>query len=88
MSATGGPDIVEDGLVLALDAANIKSYASSTLDVEYLIVAGGGNRIGRWRDNDQRSFVGNIYSIRSYNRELTAQEVLQNYNATKGRYGL
>jgi hypothetical protein len=26
MSAIGGPDIVEDGLVLALDAANIKSF--------------------------------------------------------------
>jgi hypothetical protein len=23
-----------------------------------------------------------------YNKELTYQEVLQNYNATKGRYGL
>jgi hypothetical protein len=23
-----------------------------------------------------------------YNRALTAQEILQNYNATKGRYGL
>jgi len=26
MSAKGGPDIVTDGLVLALDAANIKSF--------------------------------------------------------------
>jgi hypothetical protein len=26
--------------------------------------------------------------VRIYNKELTAQEILQNYNATKGRYGL
>lgn len=29
MAVSGGPDIVPDGLVLALDAANIKSYAGS-----------------------------------------------------------
>jgi len=31
---------------------------------------------------------GNISQVKIYNRALTAQEVLQNYNATKGRYGL
>ena len=31
---------------------------------------------------------GNIYSTRLYNRVLTAAQVLQNYNATKGRFGL
>jgi len=30
----------------------------------------------------------NIAQTLIYNRALTAQEVLQNYNATKGRYGL
>jgi hypothetical protein len=30
----------------------------------------------------------NIYTIQIYNRALSAQEVLQNYNATKGRFGL
>jgi hypothetical protein len=29
---------------------------------------------------------GNLGSFLSYNRALTAQEILQNYNATKGRY--
>jgi hypothetical protein len=46
------------------------------------------SRIGRWRDSDPRSFVGEIYNIRLYNKELTQTEVLQNYNATKSRYGL
>lgn len=31
---------------------------------------------------------GNISISRQYNRSLSASEILQNYNATKGRYGL
>lgn len=44
-------------------------------------------RINSWNnggysgDNDNASF-------KVYNRELTAAEILQNYNATKGRFGL
>jgi hypothetical protein len=33
-------------------------------------------------------YPGYISIARIYNRALTATEVLQNYNATKGRYGL
>jgi hypothetical protein len=33
-------------------------------------------------------YTGNISSVQIYNRALSAQEVLQNYNATKGRFGL
>jgi hypothetical protein len=44
--------------------------------------------IGQRRDYAQGSFPGNISSVAYYNRALTADEVLQNYNATKGRYGL
>lgn len=33
-------------------------------------------------------FNGNIANVQIYNRALTAQEVLQNYNATKTRFGL
>ena len=29
---------------------------------------------------------GNIYSVKVYNRALSASEVLQNYNVTKGRF--
>jgi hypothetical protein len=37
---------------------------------------------------DQRFFDGRIGAVQIYNRALSAQEVLQNYNATKGRFGL
>jgi hypothetical protein len=33
-------------------------------------------------------YTGSIYSCRIYNRALTQQEVLQNFNTTKSRYGL
>jgi hypothetical protein len=37
-----------------------------------------------------RSFYldGNVAIVKYYNRTLTAEEVLQNYNATRGRYGV
>ena len=34
------------------------------------------------------TFNGSISSFKIYNRALTAAEVLQNYNATRGRYGI
>ena len=39
------------------------------------------------KDNTDRWFDGTIGEIRIYNRDLTPQEVLQNYLATKDRYG-
>jgi hypothetical protein len=35
-----------------------------------------------------RKLIGNIAITQIYNRALTAQEVLQNYNATKSRFGI
>ena len=42
--------------------------------------------IGRRVSTNQEVFIGNIAQVQIYNRALTAQEILQNYNATKGRY--
>jgi hypothetical protein len=38
--------------------------------------------------NNSIPFEGNIALVRLYNRILTSEEVLQNYNATKSRFGL
>lgn len=35
-----------------------------------------------------RTFQGNIPCVKVYNRALSATEVLQNYNALRGRYGI
>ena len=40
-----------------------------------------------WSAN-ARAFIGKINYICSYNRKLSNEEVLQNYNALKGRFGL
>ena len=39
-------------------------------------------------DGIVRSLDGDVSTTRFYDRALTAEEVLQNYNATKGRFGL
>lgn len=44
--------------------------------------------IGRNGSSSNNYFNGNIYNTKIYNRALTQEEVLQNYNATKGRFGL
>ena len=41
--------------------------------------------IGR-RGSGAFPFGGNIHTLKVYNRALTADEIRQNYNATKGRY--
>jgi hypothetical protein len=46
-------------------------------------------QIGRWGFGGyERYFNGIIYNIGFYNRALTPTEILQNYNATKGRFSL
>jgi len=45
------------------------------------------NDIGRLGDGRQY-FNGKISNIQVYNRALSAAEVLQNYNASKSRFGL
>ena len=52
---------------------------------------GGSNynlSIGRRQDINNLFFQGNIANMLVHNRALSATEVLQNYNALKGRFGL
>jgi len=46
------------------------------------------NYIARSNWTADSYYQGNIYSVYIYNRALSAAEIRQNYNATKGRYGL
>ena len=45
-------------------------------------------RIARLSNPSADFYNGKIYSVRAYNRALTASEILQNYNSTKTRFGL
>ena len=60
---------------------NSLSALSSTPDITATHSIGGNVYINE-------GFNGNISQLSIYNRALTAQEVLQNYNSTKKRFGL
>jgi hypothetical protein len=54
-----------------------------------LVYGSGGGTMGFRTDTPGASyFKGNISQTQVYNRALSADEVLQNYNATKGRFGI
>ena len=73
------------------DKSNIKLYLNGVLlaTTAYTtsISTSGIGRISGY-DNGSEIWDGNISSVMIYNRALTATEVLQNYNATKSRFGL
>jgi hypothetical protein len=79
-------------IVSSYDGVQLKIYVNNVLQDGPVInqpLAGWGiSRIGRWQDGDQRSFVGTIFNMKSYNRALSASEVQQNFNALRGKYGL
>ena len=74
--------------VIVMDGSTAKAYnngelASSKSYTSYTLAGGlniGGRSGYRW--------VGQIPIFKLYNRALTAAEVLQNFNATKSRFGL
>jgi len=79
-------------IVSNYDGIRLKIYVNTVLTsggtLNAAMTSWGADRIGRWRDTDQRSFVGDIYLIRGYNRELSAEEINQNFQALRGRYGI
>jgi hypothetical protein len=79
-------------IVSCYNGVQLKIYVNGVLSLGSVLnepLTGWGiNRIGRWLDGDQRSFVGTIFNMKTYNRELTAAEVSQNLNALRGRYGI
>jgi hypothetical protein len=46
----------------------------------------GSGKNSQWINAGNMTLSGNISNFIFYNRALSAQEILQNYNATKGRY--
>ena len=79
-------------IVSIYNGIQLKIYVNGSLTLGSVLnqslLASNIDRIGRWRDADQRSFVGNIYCLRVYNRELSAAEIRQNFEATRSRYGI
>jgi hypothetical protein len=76
-------------------AAGLKIYLNGTLQASNTTSFGGYTSTGDLAvgaassGNDfSEQFYGKISQTLLYNRELTAQEIQQNYNATKSRFGL
>ncbi len=62
------------------------NYSSNPV---YPTTGNTNTQIGRWGyPGFSRNFKGNIYQTSIYNRALTTEEILQNFNATKSRFGL
>ena len=63
---------------------SIVSSTTITLNVSSRVI-----RVGRWTNDGSPSyFQGRVSNCLIYNRALTPEEIQQNFNATKGRFGL
>ena len=62
-----------------------KTQTSYTTDYFYFIGSGASSG---WTSSGSVWFSGSISNFSFYNRALTAQEIQQNFEATRGRYGL
>jgi hypothetical protein len=68
-------------MIIYLDGVVEKASFDSTVSGPSNLVNGFG---GSWT----ATFTGNLANFMYYNTNLSAAQVLQNYNATKGRFGL
>jgi hypothetical protein len=71
--------------LLSMYLNNTSAQSFSPLALKSTVVLSRDYRIGASYTANE-NFQGNISDFKFYNRALTAQEVLQNYNATKMRY--
>ena len=72
-----------------LDGSSIKIYVNGGLQVnqsQTINPASNSSNVLIGRDTQGNSFPGKIAGSRLYNKTLTAEEVAQNYSATKQKY--
>jgi hypothetical protein len=79
-------------IVLTWDGATQIAYVDGVQRVSQALSTTPQNfstttSFGDFRNSTTRPIIGDIYSIKIYNRALTAQEIQQNFNATKSRFG-
>jgi hypothetical protein len=79
IDSTGGNISIYTNGVLAGTATGRAGFSSAYNTQLYLGYDAGGTN---------EYMLGNFYNFSFYNRVLTSQEILQNYNATKSRFGL
>lgn len=69
------------------DTGSIMNFTASLLQTTP-IIGGRASSGGSPTPVDADLLNGKVFTTQIYSRSLTAQEVLQNYNATKARFGL
>jgi hypothetical protein len=69
-----------DGILFDTIAKTQSNYSAT-----YYYYLGSG-KIASWPNAGNMTLSGNISNFMFYNRALSATEIQQNYNATKGRY--
>lgn len=71
---------------------SFKTYVNGTLIRDTTFTgtpnSGGGLLIGRGFYGGSYNYSGSVAIVKYYNRALTSDEVLQNFNATRGRFGI
>jgi hypothetical protein len=77
---------------LTFDNSNLQMYidgilTNSTTSAVAQTATAANFYLATYSADALEAFSGTIYSSAVYNRVLTATEILQNYNATKGRFG-
>ena len=77
--------------ILTADGSNMNVYIDGLLDSSTTSAANqtGSNAllsIGTYGNSGSEVFGGTVYCVKLYNKVLTANEVLQNHLATRGRY--
>jgi hypothetical protein len=84
-------------ITISYDGTTMKIYVNGSIDVNYTWTSGiqydtinNKVSIGQiWVSTGYCCpFIGKTSNLSLYNRALSAEEVLQNYNAQKGRFGL
>jgi hypothetical protein len=84
-----GGTVINGGQNIKLYVNGIETaYLPSNLSANTIVYTSPELNIGRRFSSNPEPWIGNIASTQIYNRILSSSEVLQNYNATKGRFGL
>ncbi len=82
-------------LVVIKNVTNCSYYINGSLKKTSLTIAGGATIIGdtmtyvtNISGSFMKNFKGDVYSVKFYNRALSATEIQQNFNALRGRFGI
>jgi hypothetical protein len=66
-------------------SGGVPSSGNSNLNIGLMTLYPYGNG---WAGNTDFSLLGDLSSVKYYNRVLTTDEIQQNFNAARGRYGI